>query len=253
VKDINLGIGSATLIMLSDHSDYDCDDQLSVDIEIYRSTTTTIEDDFQRSCAIEHEQMDDDITYEENAQIDRFILDLECISCSDDVDYVMHDHDNNENETRDAYRSSDDDNYPEDELTPAEVLQCITNETDMFSVDHYGDACEVLLAQPQFIVLRQTEWTSLVLFPDGAHAIFITADVETVQLPRSSSSISESSDFHELAISYCAAALNRQISDEGFVLDSSSPTLVLKDSQLDKEHLDKIYCKLDTAQIICNR
>ncbi len=79
-KDNSLKSTPATLLMLSDNCHSDSDDQSSLDIEIYRSTTTALGDDFQRSCAIEIDQMDDDINYEENAQTDRIILDCECQS-----------------------------------------------------------------------------------------------------------------------------------------------------------------------------
>jgi hypothetical protein len=92
----------------------------------------------------------------------------------DDVDSVIYGHDTTKHEPNDAHHSSNEDNDSDDELTPAELLECITHETDMFSVDYYDDACAVLLAQPGFLVLSQTAWTSLVLFPDGTHAIFIT-------------------------------------------------------------------------------
>jgi viroplasmin and RNaseH domain-containing protein len=127
----------------------------------------------------------------------------------------------------DALHSSNENNDSDDEQTPAELLDCLTHETDMFSVDYYDDACTVLLAQPEFIVLRQTAWTSLVLFPDGTHAIFTTSDVETAQQTRLVPSVS-SSDLRALAISYCAAALNRPLTVEETAPESSShadPTL----------------------------
>jgi hypothetical protein len=69
---------------------------------------------------------------------------------------------------------SDDD---DDELTPAALLECIMADTDMHIVDYLGDAREVLLSNPRFLVLRQTSHTSLVLFPDGVHGIFLKEDV----------------------------------------------------------------------------
>jgi hypothetical protein len=96
-------------------------------------------------------------------------------------------------------------------MTPAELLDCIMNETDLYMVDYHGDASEVLTAQPQFLVLRQTTYTSLVLFPDGTYGIFITDDVVTARLqsPLAPTASAHDPDFLLLASSYCAAALNR--------------------------------------------
>jgi len=83
-------------------------------------------------------------------------------------------------EPRDADNEEDPDDEEDSddrEMTPAELLDCIMNETDMALVDYLGDAREILLGNPQFIVLRQTSTTSLVLFPDGVHGIFLTEDV----------------------------------------------------------------------------
>ncbi len=104
----------------------------------------------------------DDIAYEENAQTERIIEAFAHLGSSDDEDITP-------------------DDESESEMTPAELLDCIMNETDLYMVDYHGDACEVLMAQPQFLVLRQTTYTSLVLFPDGTYGIFITDDVVTAR------------------------------------------------------------------------
>jgi hypothetical protein len=102
VTDINTPTSPDILLMLSHRHD-DRDDQISMDIEHYRSATMTIEDDLQRSCESELKQMEDDIIYEDNALTDRIIADFERISLSDDVEPdAIHDFSDDMDENTDT-------------------------------------------------------------------------------------------------------------------------------------------------------
>jgi hypothetical protein len=70
----------------------------------------------------------------------------------------------------------------ENELSPAELHEAISESTDMHMIDYSDeDAFDILFSNPLFEVLRQTRHTSLVLFSDGVHGVFFTCDVDTAR------------------------------------------------------------------------
>lgn len=67
----------------------------------------------------------------------------------------------------------------------------------MNTIDCWGDsALRRLLANPEFTVLRTGTGTALVLFADGQHYVFLSADVE-VAIHRRGPSIALSSTLPE--------------------------------------------------------
>jgi hypothetical protein len=204
------------IILMLSHDDFnDRDVRLMQVMEEENSDRTTLANDLQRIQDDELHQRDDDIAYEENAQTERIIEAFEHLGSSDedDFDYCSTPYDEGTALMEDELQSSQRASMVDDsdgELTPAELLDCIMHDTDMYMVDYHGDACDVLLAQPRFILLRQTAYTSLVLFPDGKHGIFITDDIVTARLQAhlAPTASTHDPDLLALAISYCAAALH---------------------------------------------
>ena len=72
----------------------------------------------------------------------------------------------------------DSDDSESSELTPAELVEAICESSCMNTLDCYGpSALRRLLNNPGFTVLRTGTSTALVLFADGRHYVFLSADV----------------------------------------------------------------------------
>jgi hypothetical protein len=74
---------------------------------------------------------------------------------------------------------SDSDEPETSELTPEELVEAIIQSTCINTVDQWGDsALHMLLNNPDLVVLRTGTGTALVLFADGRHYVFLSADVD---------------------------------------------------------------------------
>jgi hypothetical protein len=73
----------------------------------------------------------------------------------------------------------DSDESETSELTQEELVEAIVESTSMNTVDQWGaSALRMLLNNPDFVVLRTGTGTVLVLFADGRHYVFLSADVD---------------------------------------------------------------------------
>ncbi len=65
------------------------------------------------------------------------------------------------------------------ELTPEELVEAIIERTSINTIDKWSNsALRMLLNNPDFAVLRTGIGTALVLFADGRHYVFLSADVD---------------------------------------------------------------------------